>query len=1377
MKLRTQILVANGIVVLLFIVSGWLVYERVSAMREAALSVRMNDEAMQAAFRVKVEMLNMETGSRGYLLTGNEIYLEAFHAGKERIDEALDQAEENVSDSPGQIYQLEQVRALSREWLDNVGRKQNEIRRRMTEGRETIDSFEQVAASVEGKIFFDRIRAALADLRSEFERARGGDLDPAVGQMLNSLELDLVNQETGLRGFLLTGKEESLEPFNQHAALFDEHLVRFQTWIAQNGNDERLRQGLERVVESSDDWREQILDPQKDARRRVNEIEITQADLELFLEAGEGKRLMDQIRDYLDKVITEEEEQLTYSTQESQERARQVMALILFSVPIAAFTGVLATVFISRRVLKTVGGEPREIAEFGRRIASGKFDRVLEDTDCSRDSIHQSLRMIADSFTLVVEQAKDVASGNFDRPVELRSPEDELGLALQQMALSLAEKTRLNEREDWLKTGQSQLDSRIRGDLDRKELLGNVLSFLASYLDAQVAVFYIWQDDGYKLVRSYGLKESRDLVPFFKEGEGLVGQAALEQKTIHVKGVPEGHVNAQVTSGTGDSGPRSILIVPFVHDEQVLGVLELGSVGDFDEEALELIERSHSSIAITLFVLFARERTQLLVEELENQAVELETQREDLQQSNVALEEHAEALKESQAELESQREELMVNNEQLDQRGRELDKKNAELEAARKTLEEKAEALEVSGQYKSQFLSNMSHELRTPLNSLLLLSESLVKNKKGNLDDKQIEYAQTIHDSGQELLNLINDILDLSKIESGTVELEVEPYSLEEISQYVLSRFEHVAESKGVELAIRRDKDLPASIHVDKLKLQQVMKNLLSNALKFTEKGGVTFEMYRPTANDFLREHALYAEACIALSVKDTGIGIEETHRKTVFDAFRQADGRSNRQYGGTGLGLTISKELVEYMGGKIELRSEVGEGSTFTVYLPLERPGGAQEVPAGEAKNAVPAAPEKAIEGADLVASVSASAGSAVDDDRDQIESNDRVLLIIEDDLPFASIAAEIAREHDFKVIISPDGLEGLELAKQYVPSAIILDIGLPGIDGWKVVDELKRSSRTRHIPINCMSALDKTSKTLGLGLMDFQSKPVGHDQLEAVFTKIDQFLDKSVKHLLLVEDDEDIGTLMVEMVSENDVETIWVKTGEEALKRLDAGDVDCVILDLGLGDISGFDVLKQINKHGEDRSIAVIVFTGRNLSVEEERLLKKMADSIIIKSVNAMDRLLDEVSLFLHRVVEKMPEDKQRTIAMSSEEVLSGKVALIVDDDAKNVYAISNLLEESGVTCVPAYDGMEALDKLKEGDGKVDIILTDVMMPEMDGYELIQHIRSLTQFKNIPIIAITAKAMKGDRDKSLEVGANDYLPKPVDSSKLVSLMRVWLS
>jgi len=990
------------------------------------------------------------------------------------------------------------------------------------------------------------------------------------------------------------------------------------------------------------------------------------------------------------------------------------------------------------------------------------------------------------------ELVKRAAGGTFDQEIEVEARNEigELAGDANRMLHGLREMTEENRRKDWFETGLGKLNDKMRGDQDPAALGRSIITFLAEYLNARIGAIYVADDNNLlKLLGSYAFKRRKNLSNEFELGEGLVGQAALEKESITITNVPDDYI--AVSSSLGETPPRNILVFPVLLNDEVKGVIELGTFDDFQERDLDFLNQVSEGIAIAVESARSRGRVQGLLEQTQAQSEELEAQQEELRQSNEELEEQAEALKTSESRLKEQREELRQTNEELEEKSGaleeqttkleeqkgDIEKKNAQLEEARKVVEEKARDLEISGKYKSEFLANMSHELRTPLNSILLLSGFLAGNKDGRLEEDQMESARAIHSSGTELLALINEVLDLSKVESGKMELVVEDVDLEAFSHAMKREFQPLADEKEIELLLDLADNLPETIRTDRQRLNQIIKNFFSNAFKFTATGSVTLRVSRlgpgDNATSMCAKTGLDPEMTVCLSVVDTGSGIEEGKQKQIFEAFQQADGSTSRKYGGTGLGLSISRELAKLLGGRIGLESDPGKGSAFTLYLPLDL---SSEKPKSEAvpdvREAKTAPQSEKTDQQKAVAEV-----EAVDDDRSDISPDDRSILIIEDDPVFLKILRDLARDAGFKCLVAGDGETGLQFADFHKPSAIILDIGLPRIDGWTVMSRLKENSQTRHIPVHIISGKSENREAFKMGAIDFLTKPVSQVALDNVFAGIDRMISKRVKDLLVVEDNDIQRDLIADIVGNGDVRITFALTAAEGYDQALTGKFDCMVLDLGLPDMSGVELLDKIRTSESSNRTPVIIFTGRELTPGEKVTMDKYAESTILKGADSVKRLLDETTLFLHRVEADLPERQRKILRMvhDKESILAGKKVLMVDDDMRNVFSLKKILEERGLHIVVGKNGRDGIDRLNE-DPDVDLVLMDIMMPEMNGFEAMKEIRKERRFKDLPIIALTAKAMKGDRAKCIEAGANDYLAKPVDVDRLFSMLRVWL-
>jgi HAMP domain-containing protein/CheY-like chemotaxis protein/signal transduction histidine kinase len=1048
----------------------------------------------------------------------------------------------------------------------------------------------------------------------------------------------------------------------------------------------------------------------------------------------------------------------------------------------------------------------REVGTEGRLGVQAQVEGVSGVWKGLTDNVNQLAGTLTTQLRAISEVSQAVTQGDLTRSIAVEAEGEvaELKDTINQMIENLAETTRKNSEQDWLNSNMARFTGMLQGERDLETVSRLIMSELTPLVGAQHGAFFMMESpDGegddfqLRLLSTYGYKQRKNVPNKFKIGEALVGQAALEQKPILVTQAPEDYV--RISSGLGEGLPINLIVLPVLFEDQVLAVIELASFQRFANVQQAFLEQLSESIGVVLNTIGANMRTeellsqsQGLTQELQSQSEELQAQQEELQQTNKELEEQAASLKASEELLQTQQEELQQTNEELEEKAqlleeqnRRIEIKNREIELARAALEEKAEQLSLSSRYKSEFLANMSHELRTPLNSLLILAKLLGENSDANLNEKQIEFANTIYGAGSDLLDLINDILDLSKVEAGRMDVNVGDVKLSDLRDFVERSFRPVAEDETLDFEIEiHGANVPPAIETDEQRLQQVLKNLLSNAFKFTESGGVKLRIGVAEGRQFASKALSRAEAVLEFTVEDSGVGIPHDKLRLIFEAFQQADGTTSRRYGGTGLGLSISREIARLLGGEIHVASEVGKGSSFTLFLPATyRP--AEHPQADDPTEAVVLASDSegnggprrpVIEPQELDPALLLP--SDVRDDRDDIQDGDRVVLIVEDDPDLARTELEVARDRGFKGIVAIRGDSGLALAHEYKPDAIILDMKLPVMDGWVVLDRLKHHPETRHIPVHIVSAGDGRQNALKAGAVAFLEKPISKEGLEDTFGEIRSFIDRGLKRLLVVEDDEGQRQAVVELIgSDEDVEVTAVGTGEAALEALGRERFDCMVLDLKLPDMGGFALLEKLKEDEQHASIPVIVYTGKELTRREETKLKKFAESIVVKDASSPERLLDETSLFLHRVERKLPKEKRRMLEQlhSADEVLKQRKILIVDDDVRNVFALTSVLESNGMEVLYAENGHDGIELLRSHP-EIDLVLMDIMMPGMDGYETMRVIRSDEAFDQLPIISLTAKAMKGDREKSIDSGASDYITKPVDTDQLLSLMRVWL-
>ena len=999
-------------------------------------------------------------------------------------------------------------------------------------------------------------------------------------------------------------------------------------------------------------------------------------------------------------------------------------------------------------VAREVGVEGRLGGQANVPGAAGTWKDLTGNVNLLAANLTTQVRAIA-------EVATAVTKGDLTRSiqVEARGEVAELKDNINTMIDNLRLTTDTNTEQDWLKTNLARFTGMLQGQRDLATVGQLLLTELVPLVNAHQGVIYRMDSESaphLTILATYADTPEHAYPTRLRLGEGFIGQCARDMRRLLVSDVPPDTV--PVGSVFFQALPRNLVVFPVVFEGQIKAVLGLASLKDFSAPHLTFLEQLTASIGIVLNSIEATMQTEGLLKQSQQLAGELQTQQKELQQTNEQLAQKAQQLAEQNAEVE---------------------RKNQEIEQARRAVEDKAAELALTSKYKSEFLANMSHELRTPLNSILILGQQLSENPERNLTDKQVEFARTIHGAGTDLLNLITDILDLSKIESGTVTVDAEEASFTTLVDMVSRTFNHEAERKGLSFDVEVDARLGRSILTDSKRLQQVLKNLLSNAFKFTSLGGVRFNV-SSAAGGWTPDHPVLSQAgtVVSFEVSDTGIGIPTEKQRIIFEAFQQADASTSRKYGGTGLGLAISRELAYLLGGEIQLSSAPGVGSTFTLYLPLRYVGPASVSREPRAQDLPPAAggrfpsvrlPERPAE--------------VVQDDRSEVQPGDSTLLIVEDDPHYARILANVARDNGLKALVAMRGAEALTLAKQFRPTAVSLDVFLPDMLGWTVLSQLKHDPETRHIPVQIVTLDEDRQHGLARGAFSFITKPTTTEGLEAAIGRIKAYATPRRKRLLIVEDNAAEQVSIKELLGHSDLEIVVADTGEAALAAMADEPCDCVVLDLRLPDMSGFEVLERISRDEALSSVPVVVFTGRELSPDEDARLHALARSVVVKGVESPERLLDETSLFLHRVLPELPPEKQRLLERlhRSDEDLVGKAVLVVDDDVRNIFALSSVLERRGMRVLTASTGNEAIQTL-ETTPDVSMVLMDIMMPEMDGYQTMQRIREKPVFRRLPIVALTAKAMKGDREKCFEAGASDYLAKPVNTEQLLSALRMWL-
>lgn len=1139
---------------------------------------------------------------------------------------------------------------------------------------------------------------------------------------LNNVLSVLKDAETGQRGFLLTGDSKFLEPYS---AAKEESQHMFQNLSSLISNDEIQLKNFEEL-KFNVKKRMEILDQNLTNKKLYGVVTSDQL--------MAGKRYMDATRSIIAKMQAEENTLLEARVKSANLFASFTPILIVF----AALLAIAITLFFYRKIS----------ASFDERL---RLQEELEEKNLETEN-----RIIA-----IEKVAGQISQGDYNIRLD-KITEDGLGSlsgSLNKMAESLQYSVNLLEDKEWLQTGIAMVNESMVGEKMVEALAKDVLFKLIEYTESQLGAIYLFETDG-RLHRmgTYameGIAQNQTIAV----GEGLVGQCFQSGRMMRVENIPDNE--ATISYATGKTKARNLVIFRITRDNRNIGVIELATLTDYSELDIEFLRSISGNIGLAFYAAQNRKKLQELLEETQAQAEELQSQHTELESMNAELEAQTLKLQASEEELRVQQEELLQSNQELEERTNLLEEKNRLIEERNLDIQQKSKQLELSTKYKSEFLANMSHELRTPLNSILLLSKLMSESEE--LPAQYVEYAQVMQSSGQGLLSLIDEILDLSKIEAGKMKLEITEMKVSEVVHDMRSLFTPLAEEKHLKLIVHVDNDANLAMNTDRLRLEQILRNLLSNAIKFTADGHVMLSVATTKSQNR-----------ILFEVSDTGIGIPKEKWNLVFEAFQQADGSTRRRFGGTGLGLSISRELARLLGGEIILESAEGKGSKFTLSIPVnfnekvndekinDEHQSATEEEAGTAKRyVVDHIPDK------------------VKDNREDISEEDKVILIVEDDTAFAKILSEYAQTKKYKTIIAVSGDEGIELAQKYKPIAILLDIQLPVMDGWQVMEALKANPKTRPIPVHIMSSMAFKQESLLKGAVDFIDKPFALEQMNEIFKKLENVLSKHPKKVLIVEENPQHAKALGYFLGTHQISSQIVKDLSGSVDALNNKEIDCVILDMGIPDKGGFETLDTIKQTPGLENLPIIVFTGKNLSKGEEGRIRKYADSIVVKTAYSYQRILDEAGLFLHLVEEKNKKTKSPEVGYEGmpelRNILKGKTVLIADDDVRNIFSLTKAFEMQNMNVIAAMDGKEAL-KLLEQNSKVDIVLMDMMMPALDGYETIKEIRKKPQYRFLPILAVTAKAMMGDREKCIAVGASDYISKPVDIDQLVSLLRVWL-
>jgi signal transduction histidine kinase/DNA-binding response OmpR family regulator/CHASE3 domain sensor protein len=1169
---------------------------------------------------------------------------------------------------------------------------------------------------------------SFVSIRNLLKSARLVNHTNNVIQQLNEINTALIDAETGQRGFLLSGSEVFLEPYIDARDRVHSAYERVSELTSENPQQQKSLAELEAATEVR-------LNTLKDNLDLKIQGKVIPADrLEV------GRTQMQEVRRLIKQLITREQELLQERTVTMNRLAAFTPALVIIASMIALF---ITVVFFSR-----------VRNDFEERL---KLQNQLMAKD----------QEISNRITIIDGIAEKISSGHYEVRVN-DAESDSLGslaASLNEMATSLHHSFSLLTDKEWLQSGLANLSEILVGEKNVKELATDSLEYVANYTQSNVGAFYFIDHQEAVLLSGFAFSGQTGEIKSLENG--IVGQAAKSKKVIQVSGIPQ--ENIIISYATGNAKSTNVIAIPLMDGMNVRGVIELGSVRKFTERELDFLKQAAPGIGIALTVAENRRRLQELLDETQSQSEELRTQHTELENLNSELEVQAEKLQASEEELRVQQEELKHANQELEERSRLLEDKNQLISERNADIQKKANELAKSARYKSEFLANMSHELRTPLNSILLLSRLMSENTSKNLTTDQIDYAKVIQSSGNGLLSLIDEILDLSKIEAGKMQLEYQEFSLQQFVQDLRNMFNPITNEKGIDFITEINPGVPVTLETDKLRLEQIIRNLVSNAIKFTSKGFIKLTVQQGK------------EGFIQFKVIDSGIGIPKDKHSLVFEAFQQADGSTRRKFGGTGLGLSISRELAKLLGGDIQLKSVVDEGSEFTLEIPVSKiasnENGHTNVIDKENDGAlvVPKEPDEVLPDLKTKKYISTIIPQNIGDDRNSIQEGDKVMLVVEDDINFAKSLLDYTRMKGYKCVVAVRGDEGIDLARTILPLGILLDIELPVKSGWEVMAELKGDPKTRHIPVHIMSSHEVKAESLMKGAVDFINKPVAFEKIQTIFQKLEYVLTHHPKKVLIIEENPQHAKALAYFLESFDIVLEINNDLQSAIQSLKDDKIDCVIVDM---DQRVYDGLEELRKTPGLETLPIIIFTGNTLSQAEQVRLKKYADSIVVKTAHSYKRILDEVSLFLHLVEKNEPNEspaKRFGKLGTMEEVLQNKTVLIADDDMRNVFSLTKTLEKFKMKIVPAVDGKDALNQL-EKHKNVDIVLMDMMMPELDGYEAISAMRKNRKWKDLPIIAVTAKAMMGDREKCIKAGASDYITKPVDIDQLISLLRVWL-
>ena len=1390
--IRKKLIILIGTLLILFLSVGLTAFRGLNMVNTYMQKViTIHEPIISAAYEMDVSLLRTGFGLLGYLQNRSQEQLERFHAGRKdfvRFQQQYEQLAETDEERSVSLQSKElflQFEKLGNELIfgSDEQHQQLETLRTLIDRRET---------------FIDKTFSSSIQTETDLHLAN------QKLSMLAGMEADLADSQRFLENYIHTGAPEYETRIQDAWQRFEEHFKKYS--ILQLPPQEQ--QGIYQLYTFFGETQSLSNDILRLKKQKDTQIEQF---LELREHIGADLLYQKMIKEFAEKNLQSAGKRVT---QMAAGTNRNILLLLVFGTIFGIVFGAILSQGITKPLSQLVKASSqlsigdlavnirvktkdelavlatafekmvryiKKVASVTETIAEGDL-RVDVKLQSEQDVLNASLQKMVHYIQDVAEVTEKVSNKDLQVEVSPKSGQDLLNLSLQQMVKNLDAMITEGRRQNWLKDGVSQLGKQLSGDNTLTEVCQKAINFTARYLHAGQGAIYTYDenDEVLKLQAAFAFTERNALSNSYTIGQGVVGQVALERAPILLKHPPR--EQATITTGTVSRAPLHTYTFPLIYDNNLYGVIELASPEGFDEYAQNFLQEVNQVIATVLFSTAQRDRVKILLEMSQQAAEAAETaakeseiaqkdaqrKAEEVQQANTQLEEQQQQLEQQSEELQQVNTHLKEQQQQLQQQSEELRQQNESLNKTKEELDQRARDLELASKYKSEFLANMSHELRTPLNSIILLSKMLSRNEKQNLDTKEIKEAKVIHQAGEELLRLINDILDLSKIEAGKVTVNLMEFSIKELFGSFQDLFRSVAEEKGLQFIITEDFD--AILNTDRDKLAQVIRNLLANAFKFTREGSVTL------AASLAPDH----KNSISITVSDTGIGIPKEQQKLVFEAFQQADGSTSREFGGTGLGLSIAREYTKLLGGALSLESEADKGSTFTIILPTFL----QELPSHskreEAERKLKAETPKPVPLPPMTAQQTPlSALTEVIDDRDNLSPSDKIILIIEDNADLAQNTMDVTKEMGFKVLVALKGQEGLALAAQYRPTGILLDLVLPDINGMEVLRELKSTRELRHIPVHIMSSKERSNSYRYNGAVGYFQKPLNDIDIQNAVDNLMTVSEKYPKQLLIVEDDETQREALKELLGNSDgVEITGVSTQEEAITEIKQGGYDAAIIDLGLKDGSGYEICHYIQERGI--VLPVIIYTGRELSEEEERQLRKYTDSIIIKTAKSYERLSDEAALFLHQMYHgESPEGSKVKAAppkaLESQDSLKGKKILIVDDDVKNVFVLASALENHGAIVVDAKNGQIALEQLQQ-EPDIDLVLMDIMMPVMDGYTAIREIRKDEKLKHLPIIALTAKALKGDRQKCIQAGANDYLSKPVDYDGLIRLAKAWI-